>query len=159
MCACTTTRVAVRGDELRAHLPDLRATGTATVATETMIDDATTGAAGREQIRLAQRVTLAGQASALSELATGCPDGPPDHPEDCAFSLYHHDPFVLRSDRRVDPGGVALGALVAGLFVGYGAMAYCAWNCSGTKSDLSFVGLGITSVLSIVFAIHQHRHD
>ena len=158
IAGCSTTRVSVRGGELHRHLHELRTTGHATVEAITTRDDATDGTATRREVRLDQSVVFDRETHPIVELAKNCPDEAGDtRIEGCSFSMFRDERFTIHSERHFQPGTAGLVALGTGLFVGYGAMAYCAWNCEGKAAGVSFAGLGVWAVLTVVLAVAQRR--
>lgn len=146
---CSTTRLAVRNGEVHRHLRELRSAGEATVETT----------AGASRVRIDQAVTFDRERTTIAKLAINCPDDAGDtRIEGCALSMFRDETITLRTDRRFSPGTLGWIAVGTGLFAGYGAMAYCAWNCESDKAaGISLVGLGVWAALTVVLGVAQRR--
>lgn len=155
----TTTTTTVRGSELYHRLDELRTTGRADVATETIVNDAKTGEPGLATVTLDTKLVHQYKSGSVLAFSDGCvhrdAEGEPIVKLDgCYFGLYAKDRFVLREESRFEPG-LALkttGALLG--FAAYGFMNYCIWNCEDeTYANISLVGVGIVSAVAVAVAI------
>ena len=159
----TTTKVTIKGDEIYRHLPELRTSGRADVAAQVYVDDKRKGDDTLETIDLDTRLILQERPRTLHDFAAGCngkpPEGSPDESdefltEECYLKTYRADQFVLREDVKLNLGLAAKSTLAVLGIASYGIMANCAWNCEDeTHRNVSFIGIGIVSALSIAFAI------
>ena len=160
LASCTTTtKVSVRGEELYRRIDELRTTGRADVPTTTSEDDDRGGDPGLDTVTLDTKLTHAHRTRTLLAFTDGCVDrdaeGQPIVKLDgCYVGIYSKDRFVLREDSRFDSGLAAKTALALAGFVAYGVMVNCMWNCENdTYAGISLVGVGIVSLVSVVFAI------
>ncbi|MEJ7602441.1 MAG: hypothetical protein WKG01_31405 [Kofleriaceae bacterium] len=167
--ACTQHNVYVRYGEVHRHLPELRATGQAQVATHSVADGddpANAPAVASEMtttIKFDRRVDVGATATTLRKLAEGCPDHIPyrgaEGRNPCALVRYRDAHFLIDT-RHAASGDSGSGYFVT--FLGLGAIGggfACGFLCESHNEAKAVALIGGGLIVLTIAAIQSGARD